>query len=128
LHYRSTFFANVFIPIPRRSTGANIDPSRLRVRIVSTPPSLGAHALSVEQQGMTDPVAIEIARLLGNGEQGRLMPALATKFPDRRPAEFEEALRDVIALQNLVAAELAECQRGTHAAQAGLQVERVFCV
>ena len=84
--------------------------------IVSTPPSLGsaqgAHALLVEQQGMTDPVAIEIARLLGNGlEQEGLIPALAMKFPDLRPAEFDEALRDVIALQNLVAAELAECQR-----------------
>ena len=74
---------------------------------------------------MTDPVAIEIARLLGNGqEQERLIRALATKFPDRRPAEFDEALRDVIALQNLVAAELAECQRGTHAAQAELQKQK----
>ena len=60
----------------------------------------------------TDPVAIEIARLLGNGqEQDGLIPALAKKFPDLRPAEFDEALRDIIALQNLVAAELAESER-----------------
>ena len=59
----------------------------------------------------TNPIAIEIARLLGNGQEQDVIPALATKFPHLRPAEFEEALRDVIALQNLVASELAESER-----------------
>jgi hypothetical protein len=70
----------------------------------------------------TNAIAIEIARLLGNGQEERkLIPALAMKFPDRRPAEFEEAITDVIALQNLVAAEIAESEQELTWIKAALQ-------
>ena len=59
----------------------------------------------------TNPVAIEIARLLAHGEgEDEVILTLATKFPDVSFAEFDETLRDVIALQRLVAAELAESE------------------
>ena len=58
---------------------------------------------------LTNPVAIEIARLLAHGEdKHKVIFTLATKFPDVRLAAFDATLRDVIALQRLVAAELAE--------------------
>ena len=58
---------------------------------------------------LTNPVAIEIARLLAYGEdEHEVIFTLATKFPNVRLAAFDETLRDVIALQSLVAAELAE--------------------
>ena len=67
---------------------------------------------SVEYHAMTDlmnPVAIEIARLLAYGEDKyELIFTLATKFPDVTLAAFDETLRDVVALQSLVAAELVE--------------------
>jgi hypothetical protein len=54
----------------------------------------------------TDAVAIEIARLLGNGqEEGKLVPALAGKFPDLTAAALDEAIRELIALRDVVAAE-----------------------
>ena len=59
----------------------------------------------------TNPVAIEIARLLAHGrDKHEVILTLATKFPDVRLAAFDETLRDVVALQRLVAAELAECE------------------
>ena len=58
---------------------------------------------------LTNPVAIEIARLLAYGaDEYEVIFTLATKVPDVRLAAFDETLRDVIALQSLVAAELAE--------------------
>ena len=67
---------------------------------------------SVEYHAMTDltnPVAIEIARLLAYGEDKyEVIFTLATKFPDVTLTAFDETLRDVVALQSLVAAELAE--------------------
>ena len=66
----------------------------------------------VEHHAMTDltnPVAIEIARLLAYGEDKyEVIFTLATKFPDVTLTAFDETLRDVVALQSLVAAELAE--------------------
>jgi hypothetical protein len=68
--------------------------------------------LLVDQQGKTNSVAIEIEPLLGNGQEREgLIRALAMTFPDLTPTEIGEALRDVIALQNLAAVKLAECQR-----------------
>ena len=62
----------------------------------------------------TNAVAIEIARLLSNGKQeGELIPALAPLFPYLTAAEIGEdvALPADRALQNLVAAEIAESER-----------------
>jgi hypothetical protein len=53
---------------------------------------------------------------------------MATTFPDLRPAEFEEALRDVVALQNLVAAELAECELELTRLKAELQKYKISLI
>jgi hypothetical protein len=70
----------------------------------------------------TNAVALEISRLLSNWQAGReLAAALARKFPRLTSVELDEALRDVIALRDLAAAEIAESERQLARLKAELQ-------
>jgi hypothetical protein len=70
----------------------------------------------------TNAVALEISRLLSNWQAGReLAAALARKFPRLTSVELDEALRDVIALRDLAAAEIAESERQLTRLKAELQ-------
>jgi hypothetical protein len=74
---------------------------------------------------MTDPVAIEIANLATGWSSKGLIPALATKFPDLRPAELTK--RSEMSLPSKpAAAELAECQRNSRSSRFNLWHKVVY--